>query len=341
MKFSTKKKILVIAVSVPCIFNMVGCLRNVESSKSNNFSDSSITTSTDYIESTSESMSIDTVETTTEPSSFQDYLGETIPVKKIDQSNFNYEDLTIFIGDIGGYGLGRDNPMLLQKLREYFSDDSLETIDIPYFVDPENSFDSVMDSIDMRLDMDFIRYIFEENGWRLWIDPIPDSYKEEKFPEIVDKFKHNKYLDLNAQYWDGFYYQPDKYGFDGKHITSVDYLNPENEELLQLVCVMQIQNYNELWEELAATMKNDTVDSIEIGLTADGHYMWYPSEQQFNIFSHFFHKIPGCENIDILVPETREDLMASGINVEKYDEMCEKVFGGAKMEKYKSQDHMS
>lgn len=294
-------------------------------------SDETITSST--IETALVSESDASEDTTPEPTGFVGYADETVPENEIDLTQVDMSQFSLGCAESGGYGLGRGNPDLLAFARRFFSNDSLEINDIPYFYNPDESYEGPFNGIQSALDLDYVRYVLEENGLRLWVDEIPYSYFEEKFPEYTDDCRQKKFLDINVQYWDGFFYQADKYGFDGKNLTTVDYTNGEYTDIMKLACFMNLYCYNDFREQIATTIQNNKVGIIQQGLTPDGKYVWCMNEEQHRSFSVRVHKMSKCENVDILIPESREELAASGIDVEKYDEMTEVLFGGAKMSK--------
>lgn len=196
----------------------------------------------------------------------------------------------------------------------------------------EDTYDSTFEETNNVFDFDYVRYVLEENGLRLWTDEIPYDFFVEKFPDYVQEVSKGGAVDLSIRLSDRY-----KHNF-----VNEDYLNSSNREMIRLTSFLSLLQYNTHRDLLGKSFPKSKGGPINQGLSIDGKFVWVPTEKQYNAFQKdYVGKIPGCENIDILVPETREDLMASGINVEKYDEMCEKVFGGAKMEKNKSQDHMS
>lgn len=310
------------------------CGRTPKESKSESIESDSVETITISKSETALVSGSDTSETTKpEPTGFVGYADETVPENEIDLAKVDMSQFSLGCAESGGYGLGRGNPDLLAFARRFFSNDTLEINDIPYFYNPDESYEGPFNGIQSALDLDYVRYVLEENGLRLWVDEIPYSYFEEKFPEYTDDCRQKKFLDINVQYWDGFFYQADKYGFDGKNLTTVDYTNGEYTDIIKLACFMNLYCYNDFREQIAATIQNNKVGIIQQGLTPDGKYVWCMTEEQHSSFSVRVHKMSKCENVDILIPESREELAASGIDVEKYDEMTEVLFGGAKMSK--------
>ena len=51
------------------------------------------------------------------------------------------------------------------------------------------------------------------------------------------------------------------------------------------------------------------------------------------MFSVRVHKTSKCETVDNLIPESREDLITPGVDVENYDKMANELFCGAIMNK--------
>lgn len=275
-----------------------------------------------------------------EPTGFNDYIDETMPNHKL-PSNFDIQGLRSSTVYFGGIGLGYGNPKLLKTVRDYFSDDTLNTEDIPFYSSPEASYKVEFFGVTDDIDLDYIRYVLEENNLRMWTDEIPTDYFIEKFPEYYDISNNDGMPDLDLDYAEYFLINGRPHGYDGSLLT-IDYDNDK----LELACFIQLVRYNKDRDAISANVSdNDTASKkyayIETGVTEDGKWVWCPTEDQYELINNDTHKFPKCKNVDILVPETRQDLEDAHINVEKYDEMCEKVFGGAKMEKYKTQEHLS
>jgi len=316
-----------------------GCNRDTNVSMLETSESESVDTSTENSES-------ETTETSkSEPTGFEDYIDETVPNHKkvIKHSEGEHILLTEFY-DFGGIYLGYGNPVLLKAVRKYYSDETINTEDIPWYtskVTTENEFKLFFfeiggdnpntKDIEIGHDLDFIRYILEENGLRLWVDEIPYEFFEEKFPEYVKECNQGGYRNLHYKYDD---YDLSSHGYDG-FLKNLDYKSG-NIEMIKMACFMCLTHYNAIRDTVAASM--DALDDqatkygcIETGKTPDGKYVWCLTEPQYKRISYYTHKLLKCKNVDVLVPETRQDLIDSHVRVDQYDEMTEKVFGGAKI----------
>lgn len=329
MKFNlNKKRSLIVMISLSCAFSMVGCSKTYYESKKES---SPVTDISINSQETTEDVQTTSLESTVSPSSFSDFIDETVPDTKIRQSDFNAEDFAYDYYYFGTYTLGRGNPNLEQALKKYLSNDSVSVNDIPYFENPCESYNPDFHD-NMYYDIDFIRYVCEENNLRLFVDEIDYELFKEKFPEFVEVCDNGRIDDLAIVYLNDF---PEKLDYKGS-LIDVNYMDADLHELSELTCFYQLRNYNSEREHISANLPDEYGGLIKNGLSVDGEYVWCLTEKQYDCFSEDLHKIPKCENINILVPETREDLIASGIDVEKYDKMCEELFGGAKMEKNKT-----
>ena len=359
MKFSTGKKMIVLAASVSCMFSMVGCMMNIGQSRdSNNLSSNSASSSeiTTFDTSSLESSEItDTVQIPSETLSFEERVDKIVPSKNIVLTEDEIQNFLNSTGIewCGSYYLGFANPLLKAKIQEYFSDNTLEVQDLSgvhstWYEEFYN--DDFKRSLNY-FDIDYVRYVLEENGLRLWVDEIPYEFFAEKFPDYVKLCNDGKYIDLDITFNEDFVYNvlnhhnyvyiSDETNFDGRQI-SLDYSDSKNEKLFRLSSFIQLVRYNYYRDYISSSYLQSNGGRIEQGLTEDGRYVWVPTEKQYNSFQEqYLSMVPRCENVDILVPESREDLVASGIDVEKYDDFCEKFYGGAKMEKNKTQDDQS
>ncbi len=345
MKFNTNKRLLIIAVSLSSAFSMVGCLSaqgktNIETSYNmESSSESDISQSTSFA-------STETSESLSEPSSFEDYFEKTLPSNKISLKDVDMSDFTLNQLYFGGVGMGYGNPKLLSFVRTYFKNNTLNTVDVPYYESTGHNYDDVLVSFQESVDIDYIRYVLEENSLKFWVDEIPTEFFKEKFPDYYNLVNNtgNGYVITEDEYFNYFVRNSASNGYNGN--LSDFSSSGKNEEKLKEACFIQLMYYNQHREKLASNISDNDDGKIkygfiESGVTEDGKWVWCPTELQYRVVQNDTKHLPKCKNIDIKISETREDLIASGIDIEKYDEMCEKVFGGAKMEKNKTQDDQS
>ena len=290
------------------------------------------------VQETSESTSVEASaesgesETTKpEPTGFEDYIDETVPANMISFSNVETDDLFYYSCDFGSYLIGRGNPKLVKILRNYNSNPKLNVEDVSSFefVPKEAEVYDKLYYSNQQFDLDFIRYIYSENNLRLFIDEIPYEYFADRFPEYIKLCNEGKFTSIDLPYLNSF---PDEVGYKSS-LLDMDYSDSNKHDIESISCFRHLGEFNYFRECIAANFPKDYGGAIANGKSVDGKYVWCPTEEQYMRVMEYIHKLPKCENVDILIPETREDLIASGIDVEKYDDMCEQLFGGAKMTK--------
>jgi len=325
----TKKLIRRIGIFLAVGIIMSGCSKTSETSEA-------APLQTEQAETESQTTS-EIIETTKiVPTGFEDYVDETIPNNKISLNNVDMNDFIVKQINFGGVGMGYGNTKLLSFVRSYFSDNSLNTVDIPYYESPGHNYDDVLSGFQESVDIDFIRYVLEENGLRFWIDEIPTEFFREKFPDYYDLVNKgdNSYIIIEDEIFNYFVRNGSMNGYNGS--LADFYSSGGNREKTTQACLIQLMYYNQDREKIVANMPDNDDHTtkygcIKTGLTPDGKYVWCLTKLQYRVVQNDTKRLPKCENIDILIPETRDDLIASGVDVEKYDEMCKKLFGGAKM----------
>ena len=323
----TKKLIRSLSIFLAVGIIMSGCSKTSETSEA-------APLQTEQAETESQTTSEITETTKPEPTGFEDYIDETVPNNKIPVKDIDVSSLRDSSVWFSGVGLGYGNPRLLKCVRNFFSNQSLGTEDVQTYSGVDGNYDAEFKGVTTD-NFDYIRYVLEENGLRLFIDEVPYEFFVEKFPDYVDISNKDKYADLDREFVDYFYFNTNQNGYNGNLVSMT--CDSSNIDKIRLATFDLLVRYN-VSREAIATNISDNDDKttkygyIETGLTPDGRYVWCPTKLQYRVVQNDVKRLPKCENVDILIPETREDLIASGIDVEKYDEMCEKVFGGAKME---------
>ena len=323
----TKKLIRSLCIFLAVGIIMSGCSKTSETSEAAQLQ-------TEQAETESQTTSEITETTKPEPTGFEDYIDETVPNNKIPVKDIDVSSLLDSSVWFSGVGLGYGNPRLLKCVRNFFSNQSLGTEDVQIYSSVDSDYDAEIRHVTSD-DFDYIRYVLEENGLRLFIDEIPYEFFAEKFPDYVDISNKDKFPDLDYEFYEYFFLNGKSNGYNGNLISMT--CDSNNIDKIRLASFIILVRYNVSREAIATNISdNDSKTTkygyIETGLTPDGRYVWCPTKLQYRVVQNDVKRLPKCENVDILIPETREDLIASGVDVEKYDEMCEKVFGGAKME---------
>lgn len=315
-------RICAIAVAAGCVLSVSGCGKKQDESNVQPSADA-------FVESTSETSILETTETTKpEPTGFEDYIDETVPANMISFSSVETDDIVYYSYNIGSYYIGRGNPKLEAFLRSFTSNPTLKVEDVSSF-EFIPKIQEVYDSLvydNSLFDIDFVRYICSENNLRLFVDEIPYEYFSDRFPEYIKLCNDGRYNEIGVQYHNSF---PDEVGYKTS-LIDMDYSDSSKHDIEQISCFRHLGEFNYFREWFAATFPKEYGGAIANGKSVDGKYVWCLTEEQYNRAMEYIHKLPKCENVDILVPETREELIASGIDVEKYDDMCEQLFGGAK-----------
>lgn len=343
-KFNKNNKMLILTISAITALSLVGCeqVQSAIASKSAEIesikSSQSYDPQTTYIESTSQSSSdtslnvtiSDSDDVVPEPTGFEDYIDETIPHGKVITED-DYKNAAAYNPYFFYNGI--DNPLLLNSIREYYNDDSITIDDVNYLchLDHQDSykgydggFSGVIRGLEdgHGFDMSFIRYVMSRNNLRFWIDEIPYSLISNLYPEYYEIFNFS----LNdVPFYD--------------LLQGNDKVNRFREAFEYNESIENLLDYSECDDDLYTCITFDNIgiynveryrcifnsyELVKLGRNNEGRVVMIPTEIQYNKFNRAFQKIPGCENIDILKVETRDDLIES-LGLEKV-EMYDKVY---------------
>ena len=186
-------------------------------------------------------------------------------------------------------------------------------------------------------DIDLVRYIMSLNGLRFWIDEIPYSFFESLFPEYIGLYneraakirageideKDYNFVQIVCPETTFSSFVTKLHGsFKNAEKTYIDALN--SDELRGLV-FRQMLEYNSVRLRCLYASRFFSCGQIEIGKTSEGKYVAVPTKEQYEKLTKDLQSIPGCEGIDISKVETRDDLIRTGVDVERMDKIYAKV----------------
>lgn len=305
------------------------------------------TTTTEITTSTTEET---TTAEATSATSYVENIGEIYVSDVKYLSEKEYTEISTRASNGGWVKLGIDNPNNLEQARKYFEDDTLTLEDVGFFqcdmLSDSDYFSDALSSYEPNyvgacLSTDIVRYILALNGDRFFISQISYDFYARYFPDYVEKYKKNKdvkfvykdpVLDTDALQWDEqdltcLYFQEfyNKFETKGEKALS-DFLakdkeDPEAHESVKLYLFWMLTKYNSAWFR-AATYYNRSLNFMPIAKTTEGQYIVAPSKTPFNQLQKRVNQLSKCENLDITKPETYEDLINSGVNVD----LIEKAF---------------
>ena len=335
----------------------------IESNSSETFiSKTALSDDTDFV---TEKTSLTVLEST-ETTYYEEMLGETVPhegpfIDNVEdvyayaapevQFGLGLGNPVITENVVEKYGslTGKDD----KWLRECEKDTVLDQID--YLISTESAEDAVgycelwklgYDSMisdaqngeDCAFDIELIRYIMSENGLRFWIDEIPYSLFESMFPEYIELYCEREEKirlgEIGEADWNfeqivcsdevfSYFIKDLKRSFKNATESYIQETSPKD---LKSIIFRQMTQYNVSRMSCIYGSKLFSCGQIEIGKTLDGKYIAVPNKEQYDKLISDIHSIPRCENMDILTVETREDLIQSGIDVEKYEKIYNKAF---------------
>lgn len=345
--FKKNKKVLISAIATICALSLVAC-ENIdisqlriqrESEIQSQTSTETIATSISGEDPTNKDLTSDPSVMTdpTGPTEFRDNFGQLLPVgsKIITQDDF--KNIWAYTQYYGSTDMGLDNPNLLSYIQGYFNDATLTMDDINFLqyygsnTTQKDAFDTQINALinGQKIDIDFelVRYILEENNLRMWVDEIPYSYFENNFPDIIDEIQEYGYVQVQDRNYDPSHKDfLENYGFDGYSYASInidgsDELKKELEyDIFNTACSYNAYRNYYLYNYSATSL-------VEMARTTDGKIIWVPTEIEYNQIMTKTNQIPGCENLDIMYPESREDLINSGMDLDGYDEFYTFVVG--------------
>lgn len=327
---------IIVAISTFCALNMCACnMAKSQTSKSEIANSSTETIDTSLSESTLDITSSTPETTKVEPTGFEALLDETIPCETKSVS----PDLCFSVRS-PGVGIGLDSPYLIEDIRSIYGNQNLTIDEVSYMQSKSlnlegcNFKDYYDHPSDLFVDLEFVRYVLEENDLRLWTDEIPYSYFKEKYPEFIQYVDSNNEDALSEFHLSDYYFENFMDHNTGKLLPMTEIEVPTSDDELiyyKFTEFERLTDYNSARYFLASTYKDDKDGIVRIARSTDGKNVLLYTENQYKTFGRFVRKYDGCKKIDVLTPENREDLSASGIDVDKYDEIMSKTVGSAKM----------
>ena len=213
-----------------------------------------------------------------------------------------------------GFMLGFDNKYSLDTLRNITYEytgvyyDDLTLSDVNYFQGfstnyvtglPQDKFNFYFsDDYLGSYSLCFIRAILIEQGLRFGIDEIPYSYIESRFPYFTDCMENDYDLPIPL-------------------LETDDYCISDISEIgcnydYDFIMFSTIMGYNlaratYIYNNPYGSQSNLTDDVLQVRDAETGNNVLVPTEEQYNQMMEDITSIPGCENVDIAVVETREN----------------------------------
>ncbi|MBO4494240.1 MAG: hypothetical protein J5752_00110 [Clostridiales bacterium] len=358
------KKRSYILLTLAVLIGISACSsRQKTTTDDSSFFESESSSQTEYSTTLEESISTTTTEVY-ESSAFEIIIDETVPhenpvIEKVE------DVYIFAAPEVGfGLGLGNpviaDNAIdkyvtLSGKNDSWLQESAKTTIldHMDYLIPTENAYDRVgyyeiwkntQDSFfeDSRrgiyaFDIDLIRYIMSRNNLRFWIDELPYSLFESMFPNFIELYSERA-IQIKA----GFISPEDcnfecivcpetpfMYFVSNLHgsFKNADnsYIDEIAETELRGLIYRQMSTYNTQRMVYLLASRVYSCGQIDLGRTEDGKYVAVPTKEQYEKMMSDFHSIPGCETMDILKVETRDDLIAAGIDVDRYDKLFNKI----------------
>ena len=344
-RFTSEKKIVpIVVLSSICAFSMVSCqtskyvdygtTKKSDETTTSIYTESEIGTSENTISSSSNSSTLNTTQTdvseSTVETTYVDGIGEVFV------NNVNYLSKNDFVAlrdklyDYGFISLGVDNPAILEQARIYFNNDSLTLNDIGYFQSEEIG-DSDTDIIDTYGEirmlqeqgyyMDFARYVKVLESECVMTKQISNEFFKNYFHDYWQLCQQGKLNDfLNKLNYSKYCLQI-RGGLQTEGVSALDKFlsknidEPEAHEDVKACIFMELCDYNQCWFNLASTYSN-YISFMPITETTDHEFVIVPSSASYKKLQDIVSAAPHCENLDISKPETYEDLVNSGVNID-------------------------
>ncbi len=239
------------------------------------------------------------------------------PILSADTSPDSYNAIcSDVVGSNWNLVYGFDNEYSISKLREYIfiitgEDNNIATLsDVNYFqgnerlcnncagkefseVFSENSFSPTL--------LCYVRAIMQINGWRFGIDEIPYEYLVDRFPyfmstAVVDGTIQGSWEDMSDP---DMFEVTDPLGFNGMYDFDI--------VLFTACTVYNDTRLSYIYNNPYGSIDNLTDDVLQVRDAETGRNVLVPTEEQYYQMMEDINSIPGCENVDIAVVETREN----------------------------------
>ncbi len=337
-KYTTKEKAKVVVCSLLATTTFAGCMNTSDEVTELNSAPTQTIEQTQTCEESIEETTINETaevnETTQETNIVDNFTVETVQYSSgIDYSidrSFELNSLCYAPGryDFSPlYGLGYDNYQLRNNISNYYfsetgiQDDTLTAANLHSFqfgIQHCAQFEYALND-ELSFNHNYIpRVILSRLELKFLIDEIPAWFFEEYFPEYTELFSNPP--DEIEQYLYDFYYNYIGIETDVMTIEEFQALSPEAQKFLifsELYCYNLTRSgliYN-YWhgEEL-----NYVDDILQVRDEETGRFVLVPTEEQYYQLMGDLHQIQTFENIDLIHPETEEQLSEIfGINTEE------------------------
>ncbi len=340
----TRNRCAIIALYQICAISLCSCSipKNDKQGLSQNdtsiTTEASIATTSSKVTESSVTIPDDTENTeVTLNTTYMNGIGEVFVKEPKYLSKKDFVAISNRIYDYGYLYFGVDSPAILEQAKDYFKDDTLTLEDIGYMQSQEIG-DNDTDIIDVKLDvnyiqnqgyfMDFARYILslQDNV------PMKYSFNNEFFKTYFYDYwcetqNGNFFVMVNNFMFNNKYYTNLRNSFDTHGMSSLrDFLsknldNPEAKEAVKFLIYNELGEYNVKWFDLAGTYSK-YIGFMPITETTDYEFVAVPSSATFDKLQDIVSKAPNCQDLDISKPETYDDLLNSGVDVD----LIEKAF---------------
>ncbi len=340
----TKNKCAIIALYQIVAISLCSCSipkkekRDLSQTDTNSTIETTIATTSNEISSTSTTVSEDTENT--EATLNTTYINDIGEVFVKDPKYLSKKDFVAISNRIYDYGylrFGVDSPAILDQARAYFKDDTLTLEDVGFIQSQEigdNDTDiiNVKDTINYLQNqgffMDLSRYVLSLQGNL----PMKYSFNNEFFKTYFYDYwsetqKGNYSVLDNSFMFDNKYYYDLKTNYDIHGMSSLrDFLgrnldDPDAREAVKFFIYNELGEYNLTWYKLAGTYSS-YIGFMPITETVDYEYVAIPSSATSDKLQDIVSKAPNCQDLDISKPETYDDLLNSGVDVD----LIEKAF---------------
>ena len=322
MKFKTKK-LKVVAASILLASTLASCCSPAQAN--NNYENISSVESIETVlaDSTQSTMNETQVPIETETNLEDNFTVETSETDNVLlSSGIDLEHYEGAAGDICSDGLnylnisyGFDNPYSINTLRNITYEytgiyyENLTLSDVGYFQGVSSRIvpdlygcnysyyfnDELMGSYLLC----FVRAILIDQGLRFGIDEIPYSYIEQRFPYFLDSIESTGDIPMSLQQTSQYYNISDisqigcNYDYDALLFGAIEAYN------LSRISYIYNNSYGD---------PNNTSDEIlQVRDAITGNNVLVPTEEQYYQMMEDINSIPGCENVDIAVVESREN----------------------------------
>ena len=326
MKDMLKKRVLALMLTIPMVLS-VSCKNEEDKITETNQTILTEDTTADTATIQTTSFSTETSEPTelTQATTYIDGVGEVYVRNSNYLSKEDFNSLWAKIRAYGDFSLGIDNPKILEIAREYFNNDSLTLEDIGFFQcdlldDSDINKKFYIDLLSGYCINSFSRYFLSLNGDRFMENHIDNRFFHDYFPEYsveCDKGNARKIAEeylSNNPYYTMLLQINDSSGLSKFMSNYKD--EPEAQEAMKYFIFYCLQNYDTSWG-LSSGSYSTLYGFLPLTRETDGNItIVYNSTTTFDKLQSVVNSMPNCENLDITKPETYEDLVNSGVDVD-------------------------